>query len=68
MRRKGLTACGLSVLLAFGLMACGTSQSTGEQAQENTGTDAAKAEEETVGTEGDGSTGERPADLDFTVN
>lgn len=57
MRRKGLAVCGLSVLLAFGLMACGTSQSTGEQAQENTGTDAAKAEEETVGTEEDSKAG-----------
>ena len=68
MRRKGLTACGLSVLLAFGLMACGTSRNTGEPAQESTDTDAAKAEDAAMGTEGVNKTGEPPADLDYTVN
>lgn len=68
MRRKGLTACGLGVLLAFGLMACGTSQNTGEQAQEGTDTDAAQSEEAAVGAEEESGNGELPADLDFTVN
>lgn len=66
MRRKGFTACGLGVLLAFGLTACGASQDAGEQAQENP--DAAKKEDASVGTEEETKTEEQPADLDFTVN
>ncbi len=68
MRRKSVTACGLSVLLAFGLMACGTSQNAEGQAQENGETDAAAKEDEAVGTEEENKAGELPADLDFTVN
>lgn len=68
MRRKNVTACGLSVLLAFGLMACGTSQNAEGQAQENGETDAAAKEDEAVGTEEENKAGELPADLDFTVN
>lgn len=67
MGRKGLTACGLGVLLAFGLTACGTSQSAGEQAQESGEADAAR-EDAAVGTEEESNAGELPADLDFTVN
>ncbi len=68
MRRKSVTACGLSVLLAFGLMACGTSQNAEGQSQENGETDAAVKEDEAVGTEEENKAGELPADLDFTVN
>ena len=68
MRRKGLTACGLGVLLAFGLMACGNSQSAGEQVQESGETDAAAKEYAAVGPVEENKAGELPADLDFTVN
>lgn len=68
MRRKGLTACGLSVLLAFGLMACGASQNGEEQAKESVDTDAAAKEDAAVGMEEESGTEEKPADLDFSVN
>lgn len=67
MKKKGLTACGLSVLLAFGLVACGTSQSAGEQAPESAETDGAQ-EDAAVGTEEENTAGGLPADLDFTVS
>ena len=68
MRRKGLTVCGLGVLLAFGLMACGTSQDTGTSGNAETDTDAGTEEEAAVATEGESGAGALPAELDFTVN
>ena len=68
MRRKGLTVCGLGVLLAFGLMACGTSQDTGTSGSAETDTDAGTEEEAAVATEGESGAGALPAGLDFTVN
>ena len=68
MRRKGLTVCGLGVLLAFGLMACGTSQDTGISGSAETGTDAGTEEEAVMATEGESGAGALPAELDFTVN
>ena len=65
MRRKGLTLCGLGALLAFGLMACGTSQDTGTSGDAEAGTEqenAASTEEEET------QMGAMPADLDFTVS
>ena len=67
MRRKGFTACGLSVLLAFGLMACGASQNAGEQTQDSGDADAVK-EDAAVGTEEESKAKEMPADLDFAVS
>lgn len=66
MRRKGLTACGIGVLLAFGITACGTSQNADGQVQESGEADAAK-EDAAVGAE-ESNAGGLPADLDFTVN
>ena len=67
MRRKGLTLCGLGVLLVFGLMACGTSQDTGTSGSAGADTDAGTEEEATVAMEESGAGG-LPVDLDFTVN
>lgn len=68
MRRKGLTVCGLGVLLAFGLMACGTSQDTGTPGSTGADTDAVTEEEAAVATEEESGAGGLPAGLDFTVN
>lgn len=70
MRRKKWSALGISILLVFGVAACGSSQGAqtaengdaGAQAQES-----GEAENATV-TEEEGGVGELPADLDFTVN
>lgn len=67
MRRRNGSVCAMSLLLAFGLAACGSSQGTqtadgedtGAQTQESGETENASAAEEEGGV---------PADLDFTVN
>ncbi|MDE5716050.1 MAG: glycoside hydrolase family 43 protein [Lachnospiraceae bacterium] len=67
MRRRNGSVCALSLLMAFGLAACGSSQGTqtaegedaGAQTQESGETENASAAEEESGV---------PADLDFTVN
>ena len=65
MRRKGLSLCGLGALLAFGLMACGTSQDTGTSGSAEAGTE----QENAASTEEEGTQmGATPADLDFTVS
>ncbi len=69
MRRKRWSALGISVLLAAGLAACGSSQGTqtaergdvGAQTQGNGEMENETAEQEIE-------VGELPADLDFTVN
>ena len=68
MRRKGFTVWGLGILLAFGLMACGTSQDTGTSGSAGADTDAGTEEEATVATEEENGAGGLPVDLDFTVN
>ena len=68
MRRKGLTLCGLGVLLVFGLMACGTSQDTGTSGSAGADTDAGTEEEATVATGEESGAGGLPVELDFTVN
>lgn len=65
MRRKGLMVCGLAVLLAFELMACGASQDTGTSGSAEAGTE----QEDTASEEEEGTQmGTIPADLDFTVS
>ena len=68
MRKKGLTVCGLGVLLAFGLMACGTSQDTGASGSAGTDTEASTEEEAAVATGEESGAGGLPVELDFTVN
>ena len=68
MRKKGLTVCGLGVLLAFGLMACGTSQDTGASGSAETDTEASTEEEAAVATGEESGAGGLPVELDFTVN
>lgn len=76
MRRRNGSVCALSLLLAFGLAACGSSQDTGAQTAENGGADAQvqenaetdAASQETASATEENEVGELPAELDFTVN
>ena len=70
MRRKGFTACGMGIVLAFGLAACGSSQGTGAQTAEgeSAGAQPQESGEAAAVTEEESGVGELPADLDFTVN
>ncbi len=70
MRRKKWSALGISVLLVFGLAACGSSQGaqTAESGDAGVQTNASGETENTPATEEESEVGQLPADLDFTVN
>ena len=70
MRRKKWSALGISVLLVFGLAACGSSQGaqTAESGDAGAQTKASGETESTPATEEGSEVGQLPADLDFTVN
>lgn len=70
MRRKKWSALGISVLLVFGLAACGSSQGaqTAESGDAGAQTKASGETENTPATEEGSEVGQLPADLDFTVN
>lgn len=70
MRRKKWSALGISVLLVFGLAACGSSQGaqTAESGDAGAQTKASGETENTPATEEESEVGQLPADLDFTVN
>ena len=69
MRRKKWSALGISVLLVFGLAACGSSQGaqTAESGDAGAQTKASGETESTPATEEGSEVGQLPADLDFTV-
>ncbi len=66
MRRRNGLICAWSLLLAFDLAACGSSQ--GAQISEDGDAGAQTQEEETAPEGEKNQTGELPANLDFTVN
>lgn len=70
MRRKKWSALGISVLLAAGLAACGSSQSaqTAESGSAGAQTQESETAENAAVTEEESEVGEVPANLDFTVN
>lgn len=70
MRRRNGSVCALSILLAFGLAACGSSQDMGTQTADggDAGVQTQESGETTSVTEGGSEVGALPADLDFTVN
>ena len=70
MRRRNGSVCALSLLLAFGLTACGSSQDTGTQTAEggDAGEQTQESGETAAVTEEESEAGALPADLDFTVN
>lgn len=70
MRRRNGSVCALSLLLAFGLAACGSSQDTGTQTADggDAGAQTQESGETASVTEEESEVGELPADLDFTVN
>lgn len=70
MRRKKWSALGISVLLVFGLAACGSSQGaqTAESGDAGEQTKASGETENTPAAEEGSEVGQLPEDLDFTVN
>lgn len=70
MRRRNGALCALSLLLTFGLTACGSSKDAGTQAVENDGAGGETQEsgESASVTEEESGVGELPADLDFTAS
>lgn len=70
MRRRNGSVCALSLLLAFGLAACGSSQDVGTQTADggDAGAQSQESEETASVTEEESEVGALPADLDFTVN
>lgn len=70
MRRRNGSVCALSLLLAFGLAACGSSQDTGTQTADggDAGGQTQESGETASVTEEESEVGALPADLDFTVN
>lgn len=70
MRRKKWSALGISVLLAAGLAACGSSQGaqTAESGSAGAQTQEGETAENAEVTEEESEVGEMPANLDFTVN
>ena len=69
MRRKKWSALGISVLLVFGLAACGSSQGaqTAESGDAGVQTNASGETENTPATEEESEVGQLPEVLDFTV-
>lgn len=71
-RKKAIGTASLSLVLALGLAACGSSQEGGTQNAEGGSTDTQLQEsgeaENAAETEEGSEVGELPADLDFTVN